>query len=42
MGKQWSKRLDRFLAELHRALLPDLIIVGGGASNNHEKFLPKP
>jgi polyphosphate glucokinase len=39
--KKWSKRLDRYLRTLHALLWPELVIIGGGASNKHEKFLPR-
>jgi polyphosphate glucokinase len=38
--KDWAKRLDEYLDAIERLLWPDLIIVGGGASKNHEKFIP--
>ena len=38
--KAWSGRLNRFLAHVERLFSPELIIVGGGVSRNHEKFFP--
>lgn len=38
--KDWAKRLDEYLLYIERLFSPDLIIVGGGASKNHEKFIP--
>ena len=38
--KDWARRLDEYLDVLERLFWPDLIIVGGGASKNHEKFIP--
>lgn len=38
--KDWAKRLDEYFLYLERLFWPDLIIVGGGASKNHEKFIP--
>ncbi len=38
--KEWAKRLDEYLDQLERLFWPDLLIVGGGASKNHEKFIP--
>ncbi len=38
--KDWAKRLDEYLVVVERLFWPDLIIVGGGASKNHEKFIP--
>jgi polyphosphate glucokinase len=37
--KKWSKRFNVYLAEIERLLWPDLIILGGGVSKKHEKFL---
>ena len=38
--KDWAKRLDEYLLYVEHLFWPDLIIVGGGASKNHEKFIP--
>ncbi len=38
--EQWAERLQRYYSTLERLLVPDLFIVGGGISKNHEKFLP--
>lgn len=38
--KKWAKRVDTYLTTMERLFWPDLIIVGGGVSKNHEKFLP--
>jgi polyphosphate glucokinase len=38
--KKWGKRVDSVLRRMQLYLSPDLIIVGGGISKNHEKFLP--
>jgi len=38
--KDWAKRLDEYFLYLEKLFWPDLIIVGGGASKNHEKFIP--
>ena len=38
--KKFAKRLDRYLAAMERLFWPDLFIVGGGVSKEHEKFLP--
>jgi polyphosphate glucokinase len=38
--KKWTARLDEYLTCMQRYLWPDLIIVGGGLSKKHEKFLP--
>ncbi len=38
--KAWAKRLDEYLSYIERLFWPDLLIIGGGASKNHEKFIP--
>lgn len=38
--KKWAKRLDEYFAHLEFLFSPDLIIVGGGVSKEHDKFLP--
>jgi len=38
--KKWAERLDELLARLHLHLWPDLVILGGGVSKRHEKFIP--
>ena len=38
--EQWAKRLQRYYGVLEDLLWPDLIVVGGGVSKHHEKFLP--
>ena len=37
---QWAKRLQRYFETIELLFSPDLIVVGGGVSKNHEKFLP--
>lgn len=37
----WSVRLQAYYGTLERLFSPDLIIVGGGVSKNHQEFLPK-
>jgi len=37
---QWAKYLDRYYQALERILWPDLFVVGGGVSKNHDQFLP--
>lgn len=39
--KEWSKRLDRYLHTMEQLVWPDLIILGGGVSKKHEKFIPR-
>jgi polyphosphate glucokinase len=36
----WAKRLQKYYSTLERLFSPDLIVVGGGVSKEHEKFLP--
>jgi polyphosphate glucokinase len=38
--KQYAKRLDRYLSALEMLFWPDLFILGGGISKQHEKFIP--
>ncbi|MGV8896025.1 MAG: polyphosphate--glucose phosphotransferase [Rhodoglobus sp.] len=38
--KQWSKRLQKYYTHLEMLFSPDLFVVGGGVSKNHEEFLP--
>lgn len=38
---EWSKRLNRYYSHVEMLFSPDLIVVGGGVSKHHEKFLPK-
>jgi polyphosphate glucokinase len=38
--KKWAARVDEYLHRLEALLWPDLIILGGGVSKNHERFLP--
>ena len=38
--KKFAKRLDRYQEEMQKLFWPDLFIVGGGVSKEHEKYLP--
>ena len=38
---EWIANLQRFYSEMEKLLWPDLIIVGGGVSKEHEMFLPR-
>ena len=38
--KDYAERLQRFYSLLETILQPDLVIVGGGVSKKHDKFLP--
>lgn len=37
---EWAKRLNRYLGEMEMLLTPELIIIGGGISENFAKFKP--
>lgn len=37
---EWAERLQRYYSHLENLLWPDLIVVGGGVSKDHEEFLP--
>ena len=37
---QWAERVDEYMQRVEQLFSPDLIIVGGGVSKKHEKFLP--
>lgn len=36
---EWGARLNQYFAHVDRLFTPDLIVVGGGVSKKHEKFL---
>ncbi len=36
----WAKRLTKYFNQVDRLLSPDLVIIGGGISKQHEEFLP--
>ncbi|MFI6425141.1 polyphosphate--glucose phosphotransferase [Promicromonospora sp. NPDC050880] len=38
--EQWAERLQRYFGVVEDLLSPDLIVVGGGVSKHHEKYLP--
>ena len=38
--EEWAKRLQQYYSHLEALLTPDLFIVGGGVSKEHENFLP--
>lgn len=38
--KEWAGRLQKYYSTLERLFSPDMIIVGGGISKQHEEFLP--
>lgn len=38
--EQWADRLQKYYSKLIALFSPDLIIVGGGISKQHEEFLP--
>lgn len=37
---EWSERLQKYYGKLEALFSPDLLIVGGGVSKQHEEFLP--
>lgn len=38
--KAWAKRVSHYLEHVENLLWPDLIVVGGGVSRKHEKWMP--
>lgn len=38
--RQWAQRLQRYYETVEMLFSPDLLVVGGGVSKKHEKFLP--
>jgi polyphosphate glucokinase len=38
--KKWALRFDKFLRAMEDLIWPDLIILGGGISKHHTKYLP--
>ncbi len=38
--EEWARRLQRYFGVIENLLSPDLIVIGGGVSKHHEKFLP--
>jgi polyphosphate glucokinase len=38
--KKYAKRLNRYLMTMEKLFWPDLFIIGGGISKEHERFLP--
>jgi polyphosphate glucokinase len=38
--EQWAQRLQRYFTVVENLFWPDLIVVGGGVSKHHQKFLP--
>lgn len=39
--KKWAERVDEFLGRMQAYLWPELVIIGGGISKKHQKFLPR-
>ena len=39
--RKWTTRFDTYLLRLEALFWPDLIILGGGISKKHEKFVPR-
>lgn len=38
--RRWAKRLNRYYQHLEMLFWPDLFVVGGGVSRDHDQFLP--
>ncbi|MBW2316707.1 MAG: ROK family protein [Deltaproteobacteria bacterium] len=38
--KKWAERIDELLVRLNLHLWPDLVILGGGVSKKHDRFIP--
>jgi polyphosphate glucokinase len=38
--KKYAKRLNAYLQQMEKLFWPDLFIIGGGVSKQHEKFIP--
>lgn len=38
--KEWAVRLQRYYETVEMLFWPDLFVVGGGVSKNHDKFMP--
>jgi polyphosphate glucokinase len=38
--REWAERLNEYLQYMEALFWPDLFILGGGTSKNHEKFVP--
>jgi polyphosphate glucokinase len=38
--KKWGKRVNKYLRVMEDLFWPDLIIIGGGISKQHDKFFP--
>ena len=38
--KKYAKKLNRYLVTMEKLFWPDLFIIGGGISKEHEKFIP--
>lgn len=39
--KKWARRVDEYLQAVEKYMSPDVIILGGGISKKHDKFLPR-
>lgn len=38
--EEWAERLQRYYSHVEMLFAPDLFVVGGGVSQNHDKFMP--
>ena len=39
--KRWSLRFDRYLAQLHEIIWPELVVIGGGIVKHADRFLER-
>jgi len=39
--KKWASQFDTYLLRMEALIWPDLIILGGGVSKKHDKFIPR-
>jgi polyphosphate glucokinase len=39
--KRWTRRLDRYLVQLHEILWPELIVIGGGIVKHADRFIDR-
>jgi polyphosphate glucokinase len=39
--KRWTRRLDKYLEQLHEIVWPELIVIGGGIVKHADKFLDR-
>jgi polyphosphate glucokinase len=39
--REWSKRVQKYMAHVERLFTPDLFVIGGGVSKDAEKWVPR-